>query len=109
MPNGAGGENQLMKVHFMKTTDLEKMLNGIELESQLEPMKTGKVKSWLGEYHWVSLPVTDDNKYQDIIAPAVEWCREYFGKSGHRWFEKKKKFYFKDEKDMTMFILRFCS
>jgi hypothetical protein len=43
------------------------------------------------------------------IQKSIEWCKEYFGKSGTRWFEKKKKFYFKDEKDMTMFILRFCS
>ena len=25
------------------------------------------------------------------------------------WFEKNKKFYFKNEKDMTLFILKFCS
>lgn len=85
------------------------VFNGIQFESQLEPMQTGKAKSWWGDYHWVSLPVTDDNKYQDITAIGIEWCKEHFGKSGHRWFEKRKKFYFKDEKDLTLFILKFCS
>ena len=50
---------------------------------------------------------TNKNKYEDTVAPAMEWCREYFGKSGSRWFEQDKKFYFKDEKDLTMFILRY--
>lgn len=84
------------------------VFNGIQMEPELEPMKKGKAKGWGMEYHWVQLPVTDDNKYIDTTAPAVEWCKEYFGKSGARWFEKKKKFYFKDEKDMTLFILKFC-
>lgn len=83
------------------------VFNGVSMEPELTPMKKGKAKSWLGEYHWVSLPVTDKNKYYDIVAPAMDWCREHFGKSGARWFEKDKKFYFKDEKDVTMFILRY--
>ena len=81
--------------------------NGVQMEPALEPMHTGKAGGWLGEYHWVSLPVTDKNKYDDTITPAIEWCKDKFGKSGVRWFEKKKKFYFKDERDMTLFILRF--
>jgi hypothetical protein len=85
------------------------IFNNIQLEPELEPMRKGTAKSWLGEYHWVQLPITDANKYLDTTAPAIEWCKEYFGKSGTRWFEKKKKFYFKDEKDMTLFILKFCS
>jgi hypothetical protein len=82
------------------------VFNGIQLEPTLEPMRSGKAKGWIGEYHWISLPVTDKNKYDDILTPAMEWCENQFGKSGARWFEKNKKFYFKDEKDMTMFILR---
>jgi len=68
-------------------------------------MQTGKASSWLGEYHWVSLPGYE----QDDTGPVNEvliWCVNQFGKSGARWFEKEKKFYFKDEKDMTIFILR---
>jgi hypothetical protein len=42
----------------------------------------------------------------DINEQAQTWCLERFGKSGARWFEKKDKFYFKNEKDLTMFILR---
>ena len=74
--------------------------------NDLEPMHTGKAQGWGMEYHWVSLPVTEKNKYDDTTTPAIEWCRTQFGKSGARWFEKKNKFYFKDERDMTLFILR---
>jgi hypothetical protein len=42
----------------------------------------------------------------DLNEQAQAWCRERFGNSGSRWFEKKDKFYFKDEKDLTLFILR---
>jgi hypothetical protein len=80
--------------------------NGINLEKEIEPMKTGKAKGWLGEYHWVQLPVTEDNKYSDLKTAPYDWCKEYFGSPGTRWFEKKDQFYFKDEKDMAMFILR---
>lgn len=82
------------------------VFNGIQLEKELEPMHTGKAKGWLGEYHWVSLAVTDDNKYYDINLEPEKWAQEKFGKSGHRWFYKSNKFYFKNEQDMTMFILR---
>jgi len=83
------------------------VFNGVSLEPELTPMKKGTSKSWLGEFHWVSLPVTDKNKYDDTTTPALAWCQEHFGKSGARWFEKDKKFYFKDERDVTMFILRY--
>ena len=82
------------------------VFNGPSMEPELEPMRTGKAKGWLGEYHWVSLPVTDKNKYENTTELATEWCQEQYGKSGSRWFEKERKFYFKNEKDMTMFILR---
>ena len=82
------------------------IFNGVQMESDLEPMHTGKAKGWGMEYHWVSLPVTEKNKYDDTTTPAIEWCVTNFGKSGARWFEKKKKFYFKSERDMTLFILR---
>lgn len=82
------------------------IFNGPDAEPEIEPMHTGKAKGWLGEYHWVSLPVTDKNKYEDTTSLAINWSKQNFGNSGARWFEKKKKFYFKDEKDMTLFILR---
>lgn len=90
----------------MHLDDILQTLNSIKMESDIEPMQTGKASGWLGEYHWVSLPIHEDNKYNDITTPAISWCQENFGKSGHRWFEKNKKFYFKDERDMSMFILR---
>lgn len=85
---------------------LSNIFNGIQLEPEIEPMKTGKASGWGMSYHWVQLPVTEDNKYEDTTTAGIEWCTNQFGKSGIRWFEKKKKFYFKDERDMTMFILR---
>ena len=81
-------------------------LNNINLEKELEPMRTGKAKGWVGEYHWVQLAVTEENKYSDLKTEPYDWAVANFGKSGARWFEKKGRFYFKDEKDMTMFILR---
>ncbi len=80
--------------------------NGVQMEPELTPMKKGTAKGWIGEYHWVSLPVTDKNKYENTTEQATEWCLTQFGKSASRWFEKERKFYFKDEKDMTLFILR---
>ncbi len=82
------------------------IFNGIKIEPEIKPIETGKAKSWLGEYHWVSPAVTEQNKHQNITDQATDWCKEYFGNSGSRWFEKGQKFYFKDEKDMTLFILR---
>ncbi len=78
--------------------------NGINFEPEAQPMKTGKANGWLGEYHWVSL-ATDPNVTSNTN-DAIAWCQENFGKSGSRWFEKENKFYFKDEKDKTVFILR---
>jgi hypothetical protein len=86
------------------------VFNGVQMEPEIEPMKTGKAGGWgIFQYHWVSMPVNDSNKYLDTVTPAIEWCNDCFGKPGNRWFEKKKKFYFKNEKDMTLFILKFCS
>jgi len=82
------------------------VFNGVSMEPALEPMQTGKAKGWIGEYHWVSLPVTEKNKYENTTELATEWCRGQYGNSGARWFEKERRFYFKSEKDMTMFILR---
>lgn len=82
------------------------VFNGIQMEPELSPMRTGTTRSWLGEYHWVSPPITEKNKYDKITDQATEWCKNQFGKSGSRWFEKDGKFYFKDEKDMSLFILR---
>ena len=79
------------------------ILDSILLEKE-ESMKTGKAKGWLGEYHWISLP-WDPNK-TDYTQDIINWCEENLGKSGSRWFEKNRKFYFKNEKDMTIFILR---
>lgn len=82
------------------------VFNGVQMEPELTPMKTGKAKGWLGEYHWVSLPVTDKNKYDDTTGMGFNWCVENFGKAGSRWYINQGKFFFKSEKDMTLFILR---
>lgn len=86
-----------------------KIFDGIQMEQRNEEMQTGKAKSWLGEYSWVSLPITEDTVPQELSQKAIDWCKDYFGKSGSRWFEKSGKFYFKNEKDLSLFILQFCS
>ena len=88
----------------MNFNDVVKKLEEIALEPKKVPMKTGKAKGWLGEYHWVS-PAQDPDADNNIPS-AIEWCKEHFGKSGHRWYENQSKFFFKDERDMSMFILR---
>ena len=47
----------------MNLDDILQTLNSIKMESDIEPMQTGKASGWLGEYHWVSLPINEDNKY----------------------------------------------
>lgn len=75
----------------------------ISLEQETEPMQTGKSSSWLGEYHWVKLAVSDNSP---SIADVGLWCCNQFGKTGSRWFFKHGRFYFKGGNDMSMFILR---
>lgn len=88
----------------MNINIISQQLEDIDLGPKKEPMKTGKAKGWLGEYHWVS-PAQDPDT-DSVIQPAIEWCKEHFGKSGSRWYEYQSKFFFKDERDMSMFILR---
>lgn len=88
----------------MNINVISQQLDNIDLGPKKEPMKTGKAKSWLGEYHWVS--PAQDPEADSVIQPAVDWCKEHFGKSGSRWYEHQSKFFFKDERDMSMFILR---
>lgn len=88
----------------MNVNTIVKSLDNIDLGPKKEPTQTGKVKSWLGEYHWVKLAY--DPELSDNTQDAINWCKENFTKSSSRWFEKDKKFFFKDERDMSMFILR---
>lgn len=81
----------------------------------LTPMEIGKTYNRDGsiEYHWVKPPATlslfvGEKKDTELI----EWCEHTFGhqmtaigKDG-RWFHTAHKFYFVDEKDMAMFVLR---
>lgn len=87
-------------------TKLTTLLDSLKLEREIEPMKTGKAKGWLGDYFWVQLPVNEENKYSDLKTEPYDWSTNQYGKAGARWFEKQGKFYFKNEQDMTMFILR---
>ena len=85
-------------------TNVAQQLNDIDLAPAKKTMQTGKAKGWLGEYHWVSL--AQDPDAENNYNAAQEWCIEHFGKSGWRWYTHNGKFFFKDEKDMSMFILR---
>ena len=88
----------------MNINVISQQLEDIDLGPKKVPMKTGKARGWLGEYHWVS-PAQDPDA-ADNTQDAITWCLEHFGKSGHRWYENQSKFFFKDERDMSMFILR---
>lgn len=84
-------------------------MGDINFENSNPQMKTGKATGWGNtfSYHWVSLPMTgEQSRYLNFFEEQEKWCKEQFGKSGARWFVKGDKFYFKSEKDMTVFILR---
>jgi hypothetical protein len=83
--------------------DLSKFDN-IKLEEKSNFMKTGKSKSWLGEYHWVKIENTEDKQLD--IEKAKKWCNKNFGSSASVWYEHKSVFFFKEEKNLTMFILK---
>jgi hypothetical protein len=74
-------------------------------DQDLRPMKTGEAKGWGMTYKWVEIGRTETTPL-DINEQAQAWCRERFGKSASRWFEKKDKFYFRNEQDLTMFLLK---
>lgn len=86
---------------------ISSIIGGLNVGSdhELRPMKTGKAGGWGMTYTWIEIGRAE-NTPPDINEQAQLWCKERFGKSGARWFEKKDKFYFKDEKDLTMFILK---
>lgn len=83
------------------------VVGGLNIGSdhELRPMKTGKASGWGMEYTWIEIARTEKTPL-DINEQAQAWCFERFGKSTTRWFEKKDKFYFKNEQDLTLFILR---
>jgi hypothetical protein len=87
---------------------MSSIIGGLNIGSdrELRPMKTGEAGGWGMKYKWIELSITEDNQGQDNRTAPFNWCVEYFGKEGVRWFEKKGKFYFKNEPDLTMFILK---
>jgi hypothetical protein len=93
----------------MATTipSISSIIGGLNVGSdhELRPMKTGKAKGLGMEYTWVEIGRTEDTPL-NINEQAQTWCQEKYGRSGVRWFKKSDKFYFKNEKDLTMFLLR---
>jgi hypothetical protein len=85
---------------------ISSIVGGLNIGSdhELRPMKTGKAKGLGMEYTWVEIARSESTPLE-INEQAQTWCRERFGRAGVRWFEKKDKFYFKNEKDLTMFLL----
>jgi hypothetical protein len=83
------------------------ILGGLNAASdqELRPMKTGKAKGLGMEYTWVEIGRTEHTP-KDINEQAQTWCQEKFSRPGVRWFEKKDKFYFKNDRDLTLFLLR---
>lgn len=88
-------------------TSISSIIGGLNVGSdhELRPMKTGVAKGWGMEYKWVEIARTESTPL-DINQQALAWCRELMGPSGSRWYENKDKFFFKSEKDLSMFILR---
>jgi hypothetical protein len=86
---------------------ISSIIGGLNIgsENELRPMKTGEASGWGMKYTWIEM-ARAENTPLDLNEQAQAWCQERFGNSGSRWFEKKDKFYFKDEKDLTLFILR---
>jgi hypothetical protein len=86
---------------------ISSVIGGLNVGSdhELRPMKTGKAAGWGMEYTWIEIGRTEHTPL-DINEQAQAWCKEMFGSSVSRWFEKKDKFYFRSEKDVTLFLLR---
>lgn len=96
-----------VEVVMINVNNVIQQINNIEFNEEPVPMKTGKARSWLGEYHYVKPKgLASDPEKMQTDPEMREWCVQHFGKSGQRWFEQFNKFYFKNEEDMTMFILR---
>lgn len=89
------------------SSSISSVIGGLNIgsDTELRPMKTGKASGWGIEYTWIEIARTEDTPL-DLNDQAQAWCRERFGTSASRWFEKKDKFYFRNEKDLTLFILR---
>ena len=90
-----------------KFPSISSIMGGLNIGSdhELRPMKTGKAGGWGMEYTWVEIARTETTPL-DLNEQAQAWCKERFGTSASRWFEKKDKFYFRNEKDLTLFILK---
>ena len=88
-------------------TSISSIIGGLNIgsEHELRPMKTGEAAGWGMKYTWVEMGRTESTPL-DLNEQAQAWCRERFGTSVSRWFEKKDKFYFRNEKDLTLFLLR---
>ena len=88
-------------------TSISSVIGGLNVGSdhELRPMKTGKASGWGMEYNWIEIGRVENTPI-DINEQAQDWCSDRYGKPGVRWFEKKDKFYFKNEQDLTMFILK---
>lgn len=91
----------------MNINPIIQQINNIDLNDDPVPMKTGKAKNWLGEYHWVTPKMLKSETIKPKTNEEIkDWCMNQFGKTGHKWFEKDNTYYFKNEEDMTMFVLR---
>ncbi len=93
----------------MNVSQVVQQISNIDLDDSIVPMRKGTSKSWMGEYHWVSPPMPRSQEVhvkRNNDQDKVDWCEQQFGHSGHRWFANNNRFYFKNEGDMTMFVLR---
>ena len=84
------------------------------------PMELGTYETGGVIWYWVrpeqaaALDFTDPRNSDDYWTEVGEWCNATFGPrntwaeedSPHRWSASDKKYYFRDEADRTMFIMR---
>lgn len=89
---------------------ISSVFGGLNIGSttELRSMTTGKASGLGMTYTWVELGRTESTP-EDLVDQARTWSLEKFGSSGVRWFEKKDKFYFREDRDLTMFLLRWSS
>jgi hypothetical protein len=64
-----------------------------------------------GTAHWARLQTDDLWRDSNPSDEVMCWCRDTYGSEGpglpnDRWCEYRGKFWFRDEKDLAVFVLR---
>lgn len=116
----------LPMVKKMHPTTLANDIAGVQPMSidTVVPMETGEYHNTEegADYHWVSPPNPyawwlasgTSEKSRAHFKAIMDWCNDTYGPSqdwafrNRRWYANDRKYYFRNESDRTMFILRWC-